>query len=400
MTKSVLLIGSNHLLIERARLEGLQVYLVHQDRSIIEANASLVGDSLLMDYEDRRNWDEIVGFAEQHGIDRCLSLSEGALLCSRYVDDRLTGGDLLRISALTKDKYRLRSALSDAYRYTIPWMVPKSIDDIRAFVEDHETAVIKPVDGVGSREVRYVGRGFADHAVSGCLTGGYLLEKKIDGREFSLEAIVHGRTRRVIGITEKSLYEGTFVEKSHIVPASLPSRSKEALEAACLEFLELIDARQGVYHIEFILESLTGKPCLVEAHDRVGGDWIPELWYFITGIDLYKEYILSIMNNNYSLPDVKANDKSSGIFFFDISKPKFINIGHYKLMDIEGIVCVQKTKNGPVNTIGKSSDRPGFFIVRTGSRERLEESVRQAYSSIVSVPIASAPLPDNTRRAL
>ena len=94
------------------------------------------------------------------------------------------------------------------------------------------------------------------------------------------------------------------------VPASLPSRSKEALEVACLEFLALIDAGQGVYHIEFILESLTGKPCLVEAHDRVGGDWIPELWYFITGIDLYREYILSITNNNYSFPEVKSNVKN------------------------------------------------------------------------------------------
>ncbi|MEH0008333.1 MAG: ATP-grasp domain-containing protein [Flavobacteriales bacterium] len=394
-----MLVGSNHLLIERARLEGLHVYLVHKDRSVIESNALLVGDSLLTDYEDRRNWDEIVRFAGQHGIERCLSLSEGALLCSRYVDDRLTGGDLLRISALTKNKYRLRSALSDAYPYTIPWMVPESINDIHAFVEDHETAVIKPVDGVGSREVRYIGRGFAEHAVSGCLTGGYLLEKKIDGREFSVEAIVHGGTRRVIGITEKSLYEGTFVEKSHIVPASLPSRSKETLEAACLEFLELIGARQGVYHIEFILESSTGKPCLVEAHDRVGGDWIPELWYFITDIDLYREYILSSTNKNYALPKVIYNSKICGIFFFDIEKPKFINIGYYKLMGIEGVVCVQKNKKGPITSVGKSSDRPGFFIVKTDSRERLEESVRQAYSSIAPAAIAPVPLPDNNQRA-
>lgn len=152
-------------------------------------------------------------------------------------------------------------------------------------------AVLKPASRMSSSGVRAV----AGPDALPPLLPGYgpdellLLEERIVGREFSVEALVRSGEVLWAGVTAKDTNEsGTsfFTETGHTSPApGLGPAQERLLLQANTEFLRAVGFGTGISHAEFRLTA-EDRVVLMEAAARPPGDAITRLWRLATGMDL------------------------------------------------------------------------------------------------------------------
>lgn len=112
-----------------------------------------------------------------------------------------------------------------------------------------------------------------------------LVESRVPGREFSVEALVqHGKVLWS-GVTGKETneHEGPyFTELSHTSPALISEDEEAALVEANTEVLHRVGVRDAITHAEYRLTP-DGDVVLMEVAVRLPGDAITFLWELATG---------------------------------------------------------------------------------------------------------------------
>ena len=111
-----------------------------------------------------------------------------------------------------------------------------------------------------------------------------LVESRVVGREFSVEALVQGGEVLWAAVTGKETneHEGPyFTETSHTCPALIDADESAALLAANAEVLRLVGFRDGITHAEYRLTD--DGVILMEVAARLPGDAIMFLWELATG---------------------------------------------------------------------------------------------------------------------
>ncbi|AVT38307.1 acetyl-CoA carboxylase biotin carboxylase subunit family protein [Plantactinospora sp. BB1] len=180
-------------------------------------------------------------------------------------------------------------------RTRLPWISPRwrpaAPLDVDGFGGVGFPAVVKPAGRFQSSGVRAV-RDPAELADAlAALPAGetVLVEERVDGREYSVEALV--REGRIIwsGVTGKETNENHrgsfFTELSHTSPAcGLTGPEHEALLTANAEVLRGVDVRTAMTHAEFRLTD--DGPVLMEVAARAPGDGITLMWELATGVPL------------------------------------------------------------------------------------------------------------------
>jgi len=169
---------------------------------------------------------------------------------------------------------------------------PAEAADVLARWSKGTRAVLKPPTGTASRGVALLDgpgsldgfNGFDDRTgVDGPVS--YLLEEYIPGREFSAEMFSRDGAHRLIAVTEKHVFDSTFVESAHVVPATgINNADMSAIEHAMGVFLDAMSLRDGPTHTEFKLAD--GRVRIIESHTRVGGDGIGDLVRLAAGVDV------------------------------------------------------------------------------------------------------------------
>lgn len=79
----------------------------------------------------------------------------------------------------------------------------------------------------------------------------YVLEEYVGGQEYSVEALVDDGKIVFINITEKEIFEDSFVEKGHIVPANIDERLKGRLENEETNLVNKFELTNGILHTEW-----------------------------------------------------------------------------------------------------------------------------------------------------
>ena len=154
-------------------------------------------------------------------------------------------------------------------------------------------AILKPVTDAGSRGVYSVCSGNIDKIIPLLPPEGYpfIIEEKVEGKEFSLEGIFVGKKFTMLNITEKFLFSETFFEQGHVNPVGdclddLKKRQAQALvEKAC----SVIGIEYGLIHAEF-WDTDSGI-ILGEIHNRVGGDFISVMAAETSGIKIWQSQL-------------------------------------------------------------------------------------------------------------
>ncbi|WP_202919409.1 ATP-grasp domain-containing protein [Saccharothrix deserti] len=223
---------------------------------------------------------------------RVLTLTEPGLLPAARLNAELgLGGNSVETVRLLKDKALMRDRLAEVGLSPVRYRTVRSAEELMAFLDelDGVPAVVKPLDSGGSDGVAVVVTPQdvppAWRRVEESGRTVVLAEEYLDGPEVSVEAFSHDGVHTVVALTDKFLGPG-FIEVGHAVPADLTEPVRRQVCELTTALLDAVGLVEGPTHTEV---KLTGRgPRIVESHNRVGGDYIPDLVQLVHGVDLQR----------------------------------------------------------------------------------------------------------------
>lgn len=248
--------------------------------------------------------------------------------------------------------------------------------------------IVKPVDSSGSRGVNCAN---SIEELSSCVekSMAYSQEKKVIieelliGKEVSVEILVHNSIPFIVSITDKktSGYPN-FVEISHISPSRLIDIEKLEISSLAIEAVKAINIVNGAAHVE-IMETKSG-PYLIEVGARLGGDFITShLVPYSTGYDIVKGAIDVSLNIK---PEQLTNEQfyPTEISFFTpyVGKINYLPNLDFLINDNVLDVGYFKTIGDNISITPNSSNRLGYFIVKSDSYDKTNEISRKTMDKI------------------
>lgn len=364
---------------DRAKKMGLEVLHI-QKPELFDLNLlPLVDRVILTDYEhDPSLLPSLENMHTMAPFDACVTFTEKALLTCAIINQKLgLSGHDPALVVLTNDKYAMRKIMEKHQFSQVHSAIGKSVDDIAVFGRRiGYPLIVKPRDGVGSRDVFYVGD--EDDLNHFKFEGEFLIEEYLTGPEFSVEAFSFDGHHTIFAVTEKTVmpddYEARFVEQAHRIPAAISEEDERNIRQFVQEFLQIIGVQNGPTHTE--IKQTPKGPRVIETHTRPGGDWIPDLVQLSTGYDLYS--LTLGWNSGLVEPVLEPVPPVGGaaIRFFVPPNGKVESIiGAEAVQSKRGVVRVSiDVKPGNQIPMLKSSrDRVGYVIATGDSSQRASE---------------------------
>ncbi len=275
---------------------------------------------------------------------------------------------------LLRDKVALRTAAGRAGLAQPAWREVTSAADVRRF--GHPSCVLKPANLQASVGVQLLGPGddidaawartaAADEPLMrapGAVAPRFLVEARMAGPEFSVEALVRRGEVLFANVTAKSVLAGRHpVELGHVVPAPLPSELSARFDAAIVAFVAATGFDSGTLHSEWIV--VDGQPHLVECAGRLPGDDIVPLIDLAYGGSLVAD-LLTVLSGDRPHRTITAG-RGAAVRFLTASAGKISRIdGTGEAAALDGVVDVRVTATvgARVNPLTSSWDRLGRVI--------------------------------------
>ncbi|MGJ7905326.1 ATP-grasp domain-containing protein [Actinopolyspora sp. H202] len=217
-------------------------------------------------------FDGVIAFHE-HLLEKALAVAE---------DLNIAGTRRQAIHAAA-DKAHTRAIAAASGWVQPPYEAVPSAEDVPAALDRvGRPAVIKPLNGAGSANVRLItGSAPSPTELAAVHTGSWIIERFLDGPEFSVETITTPTGTTVRAITEKVMDPDTFVEVGHNMPARISDEIRQRIVSFVKDLMAALDPGWAPGHTE--LRIIDGKPVLIETHVRYGGDRIWQLTGLTTG---------------------------------------------------------------------------------------------------------------------
>lgn len=277
--KKVLILGAGFLqtfLIKRANELGYHTL-------VLDKNPDSVGFQYSDDYSniDITCAEECLEFARKHDVDGVITAAtDYGVLSASYVSENMDlPGLSYQVASMIKNKYLTRKLL-----------VENAVDDMDNFIEVSSMediigiekkitypAMVKPVDGSGSKGVRRVDN--INELISGCknaftssLSGKVLIEEFIDGKEYGVEAFVHDGNIFILGIMDKIMTSPpNYAELGHIIPSGIKNEKK--VKSIVKRAIHVLGINFGAVNMD-ILVTNDGKVSIIDIGARMGGNLI------------------------------------------------------------------------------------------------------------------------------
>ncbi|WP_275554123.1 ATP-grasp domain-containing protein [Mixta sp. Marseille-Q2659] len=190
-----------------------------------------------------------------------------------------------------------------------------------------------------------------------------LVEKFVDGIEYSVETLSLRGEHQLIGVTDKRLSPGSLVEQCHIYPAALPEETFARLARYITRLLDEIGHHHGPMHIEVKLQDDDIQ--LIEINNRPGGDYIWDMVNKVSGVNLVAETLRYAFSGQ---PDAQTRRRRqrygamSYIALFHSIPPQTISQALAAKVGLDRVQC-QLDNGQPPKAIGNSFERPGFILI-------------------------------------
>ncbi|MHD0398202.1 ATP-grasp domain-containing protein [Staphylococcus simulans] len=220
--------------------------------------------------------------------------------------------------SLFGNKYLMREFLRNKRFDTIPFRKVRDTKDLFEFINDYGESIVKPINGTGSKSVYKINlnnvKTISDE-ISEFKCTPFIIEKFIEGEEFSVESISIDGKHYVYGITKKLKNDDDFVEIGHIVPANISDKVTKNITDYVCELLNILQFKNGPSHTEIIV-GYNNEISLVETHARIGGDMISELYRLMSkNYNPLEIAALSLVKDTKSFNGFKFHDKYTAIYF-------------------------------------------------------------------------------------
>jgi biotin carboxylase len=212
-----------------------------------------------------------------------------------------------------------------------------------------------------------------------------LVERCVEGPEFSVEMLVQDGGALFVNVTGKRLFPGPRpVELAHIVPADIPSALAARLVAETGRVVTAAGFRDGIVHCEWIVED--GVPYLVECAGRFAGDGIIELIQRAYPVQLNRAYF-AVMRGETPPPLPVRAERGAAVWFLTAEPGVVLGVsGVEEAAAAPGVFACDVSVGAGDTFAGLHSswDRVGDVMVTAGSPA---EAVRRAEAAAAMIHI-------------
>ncbi|MFE0878086.1 ATP-grasp domain-containing protein [Streptomyces smyrnaeus] len=378
----IAVIGGTRPAIRKARAAGYDVVWVHHPRELDPAGLRDVQEAHLVAYWEPPAVTELLRTVHRlRPLARVVSMTEDGLESAAAATSALglpgTGHSVVE---LLHDKLAFRTRLRERGVDGVAVGTGHGERDIRAFVEEHGPAVIKPRFGSGSIGVRVVHglREVPEVAAWAERFGlhSFLIEEYLQGPEISVESFSFGGRHTVLAHTAKETLD-SLVEIGHVQPAGLEAESARRVDDLVARMLDAVGLTDGPAHTEV---KLTPQgPRLIESHNRRGGDRIVDLVEEVHGIDIDA---LAFRWYAGTTGPVAPGDPRGG------AAVRFLTAEPGVVQQIEGVdavradpdvldVQISVSPGDTVSPLAWSYDRAGLVLVRGSDASEARDRARK-----------------------
>lgn len=179
-------------------------------------------------------------------------------------------------------------------------------------------AILKPSRNSGSRGIAKIANNITKEefvrlfvrAMAESRDSSVMLERFIEGPEFSVEVIVWQGVPHVIAVTDKKTTEAPyFVELGHNQPSIYPEEIQQKLKDGAIAGVKALGLSNCAAHCELKVQD--GEAYLMEIGARMGGDFIStELTHLSTGIDMVAATINVVLGEE---PNLRPTEEKHGV---------------------------------------------------------------------------------------
>lgn len=338
------------------------------------------------------DYDTIITYCKHNKIqvvmsDECDIATEAVAQINAALGARCLTPELAK---LFTNKFEMREFCRKHDLFPIPYKLCRSVEEAKDFFDNlGSSAIMKPLDSNASHGVFTVKTQldidlhFKETMRFSRHSKGVLLEKYIEGTEFTVDGIMTPQGHVTMAISEKGHYKhNTNISNSLYFSQQNANYDYDLLRKTNDHLLNISRLPFGLTHVEYKFS--TGKFYLIEMAARGGGNLISAIIApFMSGIDNYRYMIHSALDSNYAEP-IKANinnDRTAILKFFDFpyeygtvrairgedylqSEPA---IKSYRLNFGVGD-CLDPPEN--------DSSRAGYYILCANSKEECDKIAR------------------------
>lgn len=389
MTKNIILLGAKSFLSERAWQLGARPLIVQNPERSEDWVNKQSERTLLMSYEDPAL---IPMLAAAHAVTpftSAVTIVEEALLpCARINQALGLPGTSVELVERTRDKTAMRRVLDAGGFSPVRWTSVKALADATAFGERMGYPfILKPVDGVGSVDVRLI-RAAAD--LEGVLNGksNWIAEEYLDGPEYSVDCFSFSGRHFILGINLETKNPGPigseFLEVAHQVPAPMSQERDHEVREFVRRFLDEVGIQDGPSHTE--LKYTSRGPRIVETHTRLGGDRLWDLIRLTTGYDLVDMTLQWAMGTLKPLDADPVPRGGAAIQYFTPPPGRLKHLhGMQALRRLPGVVDISLTVDvgAHIPPAMQSVDRAGYVIAQGQTVQQAMEICQEVSQRLV-----------------
>ncbi|MEO6700631.1 MAG: ATP-grasp domain-containing protein [Jatrophihabitantaceae bacterium] len=291
-----------------------------------------------------------------------------------------------------RQKDLTRAALADAA--AVPHQVVDADDeDVPKRSPVGYPCVVKPVDDSGSVAVRRCDDDVEFQAALAAvlertvnvrgyrLTRRAIVERYLDGAEYSVEALSDGSGWQILGVTTKVLGRQPYaVELAHAFPAPLPEELTARLQSVAAGWLDAVGLDWGAAHIELRLTE--AGPLPIEINPRLGGGRIMDLIRLSTGCDPVEQFLRLSVGESLPAPHpALRNCQAAAIRFLTADQ-------HGNLESVQGVAAARGREG--VQEVCMVADLPRRVRPATSGYDYLGHVIAVGASPVIAQARADA----------
>ncbi|WP_053115796.1 ATP-grasp domain-containing protein [Winslowiella iniecta] len=361
--KNIIIVGGQDEIFEDIDLEGFNVVSIQLQHKIGPSVTNKCARVIpVLDFTVEEIERATLLAMQEHPVSAMFGFAEFTILPTVEVAEKLEiPGMDKRISMLCRIKPNLRKHL-ELTDFHVPYLDCHSVAQAEEFATRFGyPVVVKETMGAGSANVTVCNNREQLKTATQKLLDHFdraLLEVYCGGKEFSVETLSLNGCHYVLGITEKFLIPNTVIEDSHIFPAPVDERTKERVDKATVQLLNVLDHTHGPMHIEFKVDG--DKVRLIEVNNRGGGDFIWEMVFKSTGVNLIEKTIHSYFDKEMRLEDYQPEHSLAYISLYSETDPSALIP---RLEEFARVLRFHYEHTEYSHEIKCSTDRPGFCLL-------------------------------------
>lgn len=432
--KNILILGASLLqkpAIQSAKELGCKVFVVDAN-----PNALCVPLADVFECIDLKDEEKLLSFAkknyESEGLSGVFTAGTDFSKSVAFISENLgLSGHSYQSAKNASDKALMRECFkkSNVNSPNFVILTEKDLSKIEANLEEflknanfslNEPLVIKPCDNMGARGCKKIEKfddveNFLDaikDSIRNSRTGRAILEKFMDGKEFSIDALVYENEILITGFADRHIfYPPYFIEMGHTMPSDLPQNQLLQVISEFCKGVKSLGLTCGAAKGDV---KLTSKGVMIgEIAARLSGGYMSG-WTFpySSDINLTKQGILLALGENLEIPSEKIEilpEISLGSEKITVKMCKTPNVCAErawisipgKIQKIYNLPQVEKTENSVLKNIfsrckeGEVVKFPVNNVEKCGNvitlSKRREDAILQAEKIISSIVLRLEP---------